>query len=687
MSVNTLCLVLLLALVPPLAPAEIVVPAPPEERAWLAFPDGLSGTADPLRFLIDTAQAHLRERRAPESREAWLARAPVLKQALAQRLGLDPVPPRTSLNARITGRAERANYFIENLVFESQPGFFVTANVYIPKSASLPAPAVIVAAGHAMEEGKNRDLYQLGQLSLVKQGMIVLAFDPIGQGERKRPGFAHDLGYGSLLVGQTNEGRIVWDAIRSVDYLVSRADVDPARIGITGNSGGGELVFYAMPLDSRIRAGASFCFVCSYERWIEKGGNHCICNHLPGITRAMEEFEIIGLNAPRPFLAGNGAEDPIFPIEGARETVRRAGTIYGLMGAADRVHGVEAPYPHGWTQPLREAGAAWLSHWLLGQERVEAIPETDIAAEDPLSGDLQALKSGTMPAGSETVVTLNQKIAAKYVAKYSTPPATTEAWEARAPVWREAIWQVIGGKPKAFAPSARIVNSFDWASLRVEVLTISVEAGLEIAATLATPISGAPAGEAHLFVGGFETRGSAIREGLAARAASQGPVLVIDPRGSGETARNLNQLVSDGIVVGRPLFAQQVWDVVQAARWLATQHGSVTVHGEGDGALLAAYAAALEAPFARIELDNLLASYQYYLEDEQPQSILLSLPNILKVVDIPQLLALAGPTPRHVNGVIGFGKAKMDSRSAFRALDYPLAVERQAGRLEALQIQ
>src|SRR5690606_25993246 len=105
----------------------------------------------------------------------------------------------------------------------------VTANLYLPKAATYPAPAVVVAAGHAMEHGKNHDLYQLGQLSLVKQGMIVLAFDPIGQGERRLPGFGHDLGYGSLLTGQTNEGHIVWDAIRSVDYLLTREEVDPAR--------------------------------------------------------------------------------------------------------------------------------------------------------------------------------------------------------------------------------------------------------------------------------------------------------------------------------------------------------------------------------------------------------------------------------------------------------------------------
>lgn len=672
------------------APATDDAPEAADEKAWLAFPEGLTGTADPLRFLIEQAQVSLRARSDPKSTEVWRARVPGLKRALAGSLGLDPFPPRTPLNARTTGQVKRSFYRVENIVFESRPGFFVPANVYIPEDAPLPAPAVVVAAGHAMEHGKNHDLYQLAQLSLVKQGMIVLAFDPIGQGERKLPGFAHDLGYGSLLVGQTNEGRIVWDAIRAVDYLCSRADVDGSRIGLAGNSGGGELVFYAMPLDARIKAGASFCFVCSYDQWIEKGGNHCICNHLPGITGEMEQFEIVGLNAPRAFLAGNGTEDKIFPIDGVRDTIRRAGAIYALHGVPEHIDAVEAPLPHGWSQPLREAGAAWLSHWLTGQERKAAIPEIGIVAEAPDSPDLKAFKSGAMPAGAETVVTLNQRLAREQIGKYAAAPSDLHAWETRAPLWREELWKVMGGRPDAFEPTARTVNIFDWQGLRIEVLALMVEPGFEIGATLATPVDAVTSDGASLFVGGFESRGAALRDGRAAVAARKGTVLMIDPRGSGETARNLNQLVSGGIVTGRTLFAQQVWDVVQAARWLSHREGGqapVSAMGEGDGALLALYAAALEAPFEHLELENLLASYQYYLENDQPQSILLSLPGILELADVPQIIALAVTVPIHIDGLIGFGKARLAPDVITDETAYPLTVAALSGRSEILKLE
>lgn len=164
-------------------------------------------------------------------------------------------------------------------------------------------------------------------------------------------------------------------------------------------------------------------------------------------------------------------------------------------------------------------------------------------------------------------------------------------------------------------------------------------------------------------------------------------MLVLDPRGSGETARNLNQLVSDGIVAGRSLFAQQVWDLIQAARWVSGKtSGEVRVQGVGDGALLAIYAAALESPFSRLSLEDVLGSYTYFLEDAQPQSILLSVPNILQVVDIPQLVALAGPAVIELNGVIGFGKGRLTLEDAIDTMAYPMELAQVCGWEHALQI-
>lgn len=646
-----------------------------EERArWLVYPDGIPEAADALRFNIDASRKALAARTDPASAAEWEARVPVLRSTLQAGLGLAPWPEKTPLNARITGRTERDYYTVENLVFESRPGFYVTANVYLPKNAAAQAPAVVVVPGHAMDEGKNYGLYQLGQLGMVKEGIIVLAYDPIGQGERKLPGFKHDLGYGSLLVGQTNEGYIVWDSIRAVDYLTTRPDVDPARIGIAGNSGGGENVFYTMPLDERIQAGTSFSFVCSYDLWIAEGGNHCICNHIPGIVHEMEEFEIIGLNAPRPFLAGNGSEDTIFPVAGFNETIDRATGIYGLVATKERVKGVLAPAGHGWSQPLREAGWGWMNQWLLGDGDGAPIPEEGIVAEDVTSEAIQVFKDGVMPEDAETVVTLNRKRADGFIAAYDSPPATAEAWAKRAPEWRAAIWEVLGGRPADVTPTVRSGTRFEQNGLQVETLSITTETGMEVGAVFARPAGPADSRPATVFLGGHADKRTAILTGYAAEAAQRGPVLVLDPRGTGEAERHENHLTSDTILLGRPLFAQQLWDLLQVGRYLAGRDdvdgAAIRVHGVADGALLAVYAAALDGVFSGVDADALLASYRYYLEDEQPQSMALCVPNILKVADVPQLLALATPTPVTVTGPVGYGKEALSADVARDALAF-----------------
>jgi len=636
-----------------------------EQRRWQVYPYGLPPNADPLRLNIDASRKALSARKDPESLAEWEARAPALRNALQDGLGLAPWPEKTPLNAQVTGRAERDFYFVENIVFESRPNFYVTANLYIPKEREPKAPAVVVVPGHAMEDAKNYDLYQMGQLGMVKEGIVVLAYDPIGQGERRLPGFSHTLGYGSLLVGQTNEGYIVWDSIRSLDYLTTREEVDVNRLGLAGNSGGGENVFYTMPLDERIQAGTSFSFVCSYDLWLAEGGNHCICNHIPGIAHEMEEFEIIGLNAPRAFLAGNGAKDKIFPVEGHRETIERAKHIYGMVGSAENVVSVLSDEGHGWGKPLREAGWGWMNQWLLAKGEGEPIPEEGFQAEDPKSPDLLCFKDGKMPEGAETVVTLNQKLADTMIGAYSEAPASREAWEGRAPEWRAEVWEVLGGKPAEFTPLTRTVRQFEQDGLHVEVLAIEVEAGMEVGAVFARPVGQEGAAPATIFLGGHDDKRQAIRSGYAAEAAQKGPVLVLDPRGTGESVRHENHLTSDSIVLGRPLFGQQVWDLLQYRRFLASRNdvdgAAISLHGVDAGGLIAVYGAALEPGFVAVQADGVLASYRYYLEDDQPQPLSLCVPGVLEVIDVPQVAALVAPTPLHVTGLVGFGRKALES--------------------------
>lgn len=600
-----------------------------DTERWSVFPaEGMPAEADALQHLIRYGCRLAESRTVPGDQEEWEARRPALQAQLRQALGLDPWPEKTPLNPRVTGTAERDHYRVENLVFESRPGFLVTANFFLPLAGEGPFPAVVVVPGHAMIEGKNKSNYLAMQLGLVRQGFAVICYDPPGQGERRRPGYDHPLGFGSFLLGRTNEGYIVWDTIRCIDYLCSRPEVDASRIGLTGNSGGGENTFYTTPLDERIRAASSCCFVCSYEAWLREGGNHCVCNHMPGLSRRMEQFEIIGQAAPRPFLACNASEDPIFPIRGTRDTIARAKAIYELHGAGDRIRGVEAPGGHGLSQPMREATYGWFAKWLQGRGEGNPIPEpADLDVPETLDPILQCIKDEfPWPDTARSMVELNRAEAARQIAGHGQAS-------------RADLAALFGEEPAPFVPTAQALPAFAWENCQVEPLALETEPGLRVAANFVVPAKAATGRAVLLITDG--ARQQVAAEGLGKALLAAGiPLLVLNPRGTGEKTFHENHFATNGVMTGRPLFAQMVWDIRQALDWLGQRGFSrVALHGRGPCGLLA-LASACQADVKGVAVRNLPASFADGLADKNPFPLWFYLPNVLKVLDVPRLLAL-----------------------------------------------
>jgi len=644
-----------------------------EDQQWLVYDSEIPKRADALRYNIEACCAACKKRTDPADRQEWDRRRPKLKARLAEALGLAPMPTKTPLNPQTTGKTEFEHYTVENVVFESRSKFYVTANLYVPRNVKLPAPGVVVVMGHAMKEGKNYGLYQAAQMGLARQGFVVLGYDPIGQGERLRPGMSHAMGYGSLLVGQTNEGMITWDTIRAVDYLCSRPEVDASRIGLTGNSGGGENTFYAMPFDERIQAGASFCFVCSYHAWLERGGNHCICNHLPGIVQHLEEFEIVGLNAPRAFLFGNGAKDPIFPIDGTRETLRRAKRIYGFYRASSKVRQMDWPLPHGWAKPLREAGYGWLVGWLQDRGDGKPIPEPELK---PLPFDdkrLLCFKDGKWPKGAETVVSLNRRRAAELIEPYRVSPATRTEWAA-ADKTRSRIWKVLGGKPRAYQARGEAKGTFEWKGRNVTKLTIATESKMEVPALYISP-KGTTKKRPVVICLDEQTKAMARSSKVVELALAKGAaVLALDPRATGEVETPANHTASDAIVLGRPLLAQRVWDVMQVAKYMAARDDvdakRIYCYGYGAAGLLSLFATALDDTLAGAASDRTVASFAYAIENSQRQPLWVFAPNILKATDVPQVAALCLPRPVVCANPVGYRRQRLADQKAADALAF-----------------
>jgi cephalosporin-C deacetylase-like acetyl esterase len=288
-------------------------------------------------YLLAQCQKHFDARRAVladlKSPEDVQKRQQQLRTWFIESLG--GFPEKTPLNARTVGTEQRDGYRIEKVIYESRPQHHVTATLYLPDGKG-PFPGVLMPIGHS-NNGKAADYIQRGSILLAKNGLAVLAYDPIGQGERRqlldrlgKPAInssttEHTLvGVGALLVGQNTATYRIWDGIRSLDYLVSRPEIDPKRIGCTGCSGGGTETSYLMALDDRIAAAAPSCYVTSLERLFATRGPQDAEQNITGqVAAGLEHADYLFLRTPRPTLICAATKD-FFDIQGTWTTFREA---------------------------------------------------------------------------------------------------------------------------------------------------------------------------------------------------------------------------------------------------------------------------------------------------------------------------------------------------------------------------
>src|SRR5262249_5602670 len=265
----------------------------------------------------------------------WDQRRPKLREAMLAAMG--PMPERPcALEPQFQGFLKRDGYRIEKLIFQSRPDVWVTANAYVPEPSKTKLPAVLVVHGH-WPLARRDPVVQARCLGLEKLGFFVLAVDAFGAGERyTSPGCGtyHGALYGSTLwpVGQTLLGLQVYDNRRAVDYLCSRPEVDPARFGITGASGGGNQSMYAGALDDRFGAVVPVCSVGTYQAYLQAAC--CVCEVLPGALRFCEEGDVLTLTAPRALMVINATRDAFqFSVGQSALSIARARPIFELYQA------------------------------------------------------------------------------------------------------------------------------------------------------------------------------------------------------------------------------------------------------------------------------------------------------------------------------------------------------------------
>ena len=332
---------------------------------------------DPLlRWMNQIAQRQLQERQREMDKIHTVADAERRKQkvreALLELLGglADYNGP---LNPTITGQIQDDGYTIEKVLFQSLPNFYVTGNLYRPNQPGR-YPAILFQSGHT-QEGKPEP--QRAAANLALKGFVVLATDPIGQGEREQsydPQLSGPLGgwsvpehiqagAQSILIGESAARFFIWDAKRSIDYLVSRTDVDPTRLGAAGCSGGGALTTFIGALDSRLKAVVPACYPNSYQL-LFAGPDPDTEMSLPQfLARGLDVADYVELAAPTPWLI-QATEDDYFTPAGARLVYEEARRWYGIYGAEDKLAFFVGPGPHGTPLVSREAVYQWMIRWL-----------------------------------------------------------------------------------------------------------------------------------------------------------------------------------------------------------------------------------------------------------------------------------------------------------------------------------
>ena len=304
----------------------------------------------------------------------WKGRQELVKEKLQESIG--EFPAKTPLNPIITKRIKKDGYSIEKLYFESMPGVKVTAAFFIPQGKRRNLPTIIYCSGHS-DLAFRSDIYQHVILNLVKKGFAVFAFDPYGQGERLQyfdqnqgksrfsPTREHSYPGAQLFVNGESTGKyMIWDGIRAVDYLLTRKEVDPNRIGITGRSGGGTQSSHIAAFDERIKASAPECYITSMEYQLKSGGPQDAEQNFPrGIQLGLDHADLLEVRAPKPTLMITTTRD-MFSIQGARDTYQETKLAYKAFGKEENMMMVEDNAGHQSTLKNREAMYAFFQKHL-----------------------------------------------------------------------------------------------------------------------------------------------------------------------------------------------------------------------------------------------------------------------------------------------------------------------------------
>lgn len=570
-----------------------------------------------------------------QSKEDWEKLRPRLKEEYFYMLGLSPLPEKTPLNPVITGTLERSTFRVEKLHFQSIPRLCVTGNLYLPRKIEGRLPAILYVCGHSNKgRNGNKTGYQHHGIWFATHGYVCLIIDTLQLGEiagihhgtyREGRWWWHSRGY-------TSAGVECWNGVRAIDYLVSRPEVDPERIGVTGISGGGAASFWIAAADERVKVAVPVSGMSDLEtQVIDKVINgHCDCMFLHN-TFLWPLTNIAALIAPRPLLFANSDWDTIFPMPGnerIRDRLESLYKLYGNSGERGTFNMCVAPGGHSDKLELRLMAYRFMNRHLKNDNSDPEEPKPELFKPEELR---VFPEDKDIPADQ-----LNTKIDETFVPIAEVAPPSAEDF----PRFKEELLK----KLKDYSFRAWPQSYPDIDAEQAEK-TIYTEPPVYARCDVAHP--GKPgkfSGTCWLIVLNSDEAGEKVSEWARKIVGDDDPVFILMPRGVGPTkwtTKNPPNYVERSLaLIGRTADSGRVWDIRVVAFALkklfaegTSKEATVKLLGKGHAGIIAAYAALFEPAISEVVLVEPTESHM-----QGPHFL-----NVLRVLDIPDALGLLAP--------------------------------------------
>lgn len=640
-------------------------------RHWMMFSDAPNALYHHLAGqAFDLLDERAQKVAGLHSLQGWQERQQWVRQALSDAVG--PFPERTALNAKIRGVIDKDGYRVQHIVYESRPGFYVTSSLFLPAGLKKgeKAPAVIYCSGHSFSAYRSEP-YQRMILNLVKKGFIVFAIDPVGQGERlqyyqpatgksrfQSPTTEHSYPGAQLFItGNTLAGYFIWDGIRAVDYLLTREEVDTARIGITGRSGGGTQSALIAAFDGRIKAAAPENYFTNFTRLYQSiGPQDAEQNLFKGILRGLDMADLLVVRAPKPALMITTTRD-MFPIQGSIETAEEVKSVYKVYGREANFRMVTDDAPHASTKKNREAMYAFFQEHLdhpgdPSDEEVQLLEaeELQVTATGQLSTSLKG----------ETVFSLNKKEAEKRMDRLRASRADLPGYLAG---MLESAKTLSGFRNPAAAPGRApaaapvFTGRIQRDGYTVEKYFMKGEGDYMIPYLLMKPEK--PAGRALIYLHPSGKTAASDEGGEMEWFVRNGfTVLAPDLIGTGEMGPGVFRGDSyidrfsyntwfASMLVGRSVVGIRAGDVVRLADLLKRRHATEEIYGlaREQMAPVLLHAAAFDADITGIALIGPYSSYRSIVMNKEYDPTFLhgTVPGSVGNYDLPDLAASLAP--------------------------------------------